>query len=260
MSDRFEGKVAIVTGGATGIGRGIAQAFAREGAKVVVVTDSNVTGAEETVASIKHADGEATFVKCDVTNETDVAAMVAACVKAYGRLDYACNNAGVGPDGKRFPVIDIADSPREIWDKTVGINLTGVFLCLKHEIRQMTAQGHGGAIVNTSSVGSLKPLAGFAAYASSKAGLNTLTRVAAQEAAPARIKVNAIMPCPTERTMLLDNLAGADPNMREFMANGIPLGRLATPEDMAAAVMWLCSDESFLTGHALPVDGGMLSA
>jgi NAD(P)-dependent dehydrogenase (short-subunit alcohol dehydrogenase family) len=260
MAKKFEGKTAIVTGGASGIGRVVAETFAAAGARVVVATDSNVKGAEATVAAIKAAGGQAMYVRCDVTQETDVAALVAACVSAYGRLDYAFNNAGVGPDGKRFPVVNIAEMSEEDWDKTVDVNLKGVFLCLKHEIRQMTAQGHGGAIVNTSSVGSLKPLAGFAAYASSKAGLNTLTRVAAQEAAPARIKVNAIMPCPTERTMLLDNLAGADPNMRAFMANGIPLGRLATPEDMAAAVMWLCSDESFLTGHALPVDGGMLSA
>ncbi len=259
MSNGFEGKVAIVTGGATGIGRGVAQAFAREGARVVVVTDSNVTGAEETVASIKTAGGEATFVKCDVTNETDVAAMVAAGIKAYGRLDYACNNAGVGPDGKRFPVIDIADSPREIWDKTVGINLTGVFLCLKHEIRQMKEQGSGGAIVNISSIGAVDPVPGFSAYASSKAGLNALTLTAAKENAKHGIKVNAVMPGPTENTKLFEYLTAADPSMKEHMASSIPMGRLCTPEDMAAAVLWFCSDESFVTGRALPVDGGMLS-
>jgi NAD(P)-dependent dehydrogenase (short-subunit alcohol dehydrogenase family) len=260
MSKRFEGKVAIVTGGASGIGRGVAEAFAKEGAKVVVATDSNLKGAEETVAAIEAAGGEATFVKCDVTSEADVEAMVSACVKAYGRLDYACNNAGVGPDGKRFPVVNITDTPVDIWDKTVDINLKGVFLCLKHELKQMTAQGHGGAIVNTSSCGSVKPMAGFAAYSASKAGLNTLTRVAAVEAAPAGIKVNAIMPGPTEHTRLLDNIIDDDPKMRDFMVGGILLGRLATPEDMAAAVMWLCSDESFLTGHAIPVDGGLLSS
>lgn len=259
MIKKFEGKVAIVTGGATGIGRGVARAFANEGARVVVATDRNVRGADETVAAIKSAGGEAVFVKCDVTSEKDVEALVAACVKTYGRLDYACNNAGVGPDGKRFPVIDIADSPREIWDTTVGINLTGVFLCLKHEIGQMKKQGSGGAIVNISSIGAIDPVPGFSAYAASKAGLNALTLTAAKENARHGIRVNAVMPGPTENTMLFEYLTTFDPSMRDHMASAIPLGRLCTPEDMAAAVLWFCSDEAFVTGRSLPVDGGMLS-
>jgi NAD(P)-dependent dehydrogenase (short-subunit alcohol dehydrogenase family) len=259
MAQRFTGKAAIVTGGASGIGRIVAQTFAAEGARVVVATDSNVKGAEETVAAIRKAGGEAMFVKCDVTSEADVEALVAACVENYGRLDYAFNNAGVGPDGLRLPVLNVADTPLDIWDKTVDVNLKGVFLCLKHEIRQMTAQGGGGAIVNTSSVGAQKPLPGFGAYSASKAGINILTQITALEVASLGIRVNAVMPCPTERTMLLENLSASSPEVKDGLASGIPLGRLATPEDMAAAVLWLCSDEAFVTGHALPVDGGMLA-
>ena len=259
MTSRFEGKVAIVTGGASGIGRVVAQKFAAEGARVVVATDSNMKGAEETVASIKAAGGEAMAVKCNVASEPDVEALVAACVKAYGRLDFAFNNAGVGPDGVRVPVVNTVDTSLEIWDKTVDVNLKGVFLCLKHELKQLLAQGGGGAIVNTSSVGAQKPLPGFAAYSASKAGINILTQVAALEVAAQGIRINAVMPCPTERTMLLENLSAASPEVKEGLASGIPLGRLARPEDMAAAVLWLCSDEAFVTGHALPVDGGMLS-
>jgi NAD(P)-dependent dehydrogenase (short-subunit alcohol dehydrogenase family) len=259
MAQRFTGKAAIVTGGASGIGRVVAQTFAAEGAQVIVATDSNVKGAEQTVAAIKATGGEALFIRCDVTEEADVAKLVRSCVSAYGRLDYAFNNAGVGPDGLRLPVVNVVDTPLEIWDKTVDVNLKGVFLCLKHEIRQMTAQGHGGAIVNTSSVGAVKPLPGFGAYSASKAGINILTQITALEVASLGIRVNAVMPCPTERTLLLENLSAASPEVKAGLASGIPLGRLATPEDMAAAVMWLCSDEAFVTGHALPVDGGMLS-
>jgi NAD(P)-dependent dehydrogenase (short-subunit alcohol dehydrogenase family) len=259
MPARFTGKVAIVTGGASGIGRGVALAFAAEGAQVIVATDSNVSGAEETVKLIETAGGEATFVKCDVTDEDDVEALVAACVETYGRLDCAFNNAGVGPDGKRLPVINIADQPREIWDKTIGVNLTGVFLCLKHEIKQMLKQGHGGAIVNTSSIGGVDPVPGFSAYASSKAGVNKLTLTAAKETAKDGIKVNAIMPGPTENTLLFEYLTGSNPAMKDHMKDAIPLGRVCNPQDMAAAVLWLCSDESFVTGRSLPVDGGMLS-
>ena len=159
MGDRFSGKVALVTGGASGIGRAGAQLFAREGAKVVVSTDSNRQGCEETCDLIAEAGGEASFVQCDVSNEADVQALVEECVRRYGRLDFAFNNAGIGPDGKRVPVMNIVDCTEEIWDRTLDINLKGVFLCLKYEMRQMIEQG-GGAIVNTSSVGAVKPHAG----------------------------------------------------------------------------------------------------
>ncbi|NLE11840.1 MAG: SDR family NAD(P)-dependent oxidoreductase, partial [Actinobacteria bacterium] len=182
MQKQFSGKVALVTGAATGIGRSGALLFAREGAKVVVTTRSNVTEGEETVRLIKEAGGEATFVKCDVSKEADVRAMVQTCVDLYGRLDYAFNNAGIGPDGVRVPVVDIVDTSEELWDSTIDINLKGAFFCLKYEMRQMIAQG-SGAIVNTSSVGAVKPVPGFCAYTASKAGLNGLTKTAALEGA-----------------------------------------------------------------------------
>jgi NAD(P)-dependent dehydrogenase (short-subunit alcohol dehydrogenase family) len=165
MGEKFSGKVALVTGGASGIGRAGARLFAREGAKVVVSTDANLEGCEDTCDLIAQAGGEASFVQCDVSNEAEVRALVEECVRRYGRLDYAFNNAGVGPDGKRVPVMNIVDCTEDVWDRTVDINLKGVFLCLKYEMRQMIAQGCG-AIVNTSSVGALKPLPGFCAYSS----------------------------------------------------------------------------------------------
>ena len=259
MKDKLAGKVALVTGGASGIGKVTAQIFARDGAKVIVSTDANIKGGEETVRLIKEARGEATFVKCDVSRAEEVEAMIDKCVQTYGRLDYAFNNAGIGPDGKRVPVVNIVDCPEEIWDRTIDINLKGVFLCMKYEIKQMLKQKYG-VIVNTSSVGALKPVPGFSAYNASKSGLVALTKTAALECAASGIRVNTILPGPTERTLLMEYLTGTHPEEKGHMLDMIPLKRLATPEDMAEAVIWLCSDEaSFITGHAMPVDGGMSS-
>lgn len=259
MGTGMQGKVALVTGGASGIGRVTAQVFAREGAKVVVTTDANVKGAEETVQLIKDAGGEAAFVKCDVTKAREVEAMVNRAVELYGSLDYAFNNAGIGPDGKRVPIVNIVDCPEELWNRTIAINLTGVFLCMKYEIKQMLKQKRG-AIVNTSSVGAFKAVPGFSAYDASKTGLIGLTKAAAVECATAGIRVNTICPGPTERTMLLENLTSTDPDVRGKMLKEIPMARLAEPEEMAETVIWLCSDAaSFVTGHIMPVDGGMTS-
>jgi NAD(P)-dependent dehydrogenase (short-subunit alcohol dehydrogenase family) len=259
MSKRFTGKAALVTGGASGIGKVAARMFAREGASVVVATDANIKGGEDTIRLIKEAGGEAIFVKCDVSKATEVEAMVDKCVKTYGRLDYAFNNAGIGPDVKRVPVVNIVDCPEEVWDRTIDINLKGVFLCMKYEIKQMLTQKYG-VIVNTSSVGALKPALGFCAYVASKSGLIGLTKVAALEYAADGIRVNTILPGPTERTLLMDYLTDGEPEVQQQMMGMIPMKRLATPEDMAEAVMWLCSDAaSFITGHVMPVDGGMAS-
>jgi NAD(P)-dependent dehydrogenase (short-subunit alcohol dehydrogenase family) len=256
MEKRLVDRVAIVTGGASGIGKVAAQIFAREGASVIVATDSNIKGGEETVDSIKSAGGEASFVRCDVSSASDVEAMVNECIRKYGRLDYAFNNAGIGPDGKRVPLALTAECPEDIWDRTLAINLKGVFLCMKYELQQMLKQQYG-VIVNTSSVGAVKPAQGFCAYNASKSGLIALTKTAAIEYAASGIRANVILPGPTERTLLFEYLTSSGPTP-EHMREMIPMQRLATPEDMAEAVVWLCTDEaSFITGHAMPIDGGM---
>lgn len=257
MAKEFQGRTALVTGGASGIGRVTAQAFAREGARVVVATDVNIKGGQETVNLIKTAGGEAVFIKCDVTQAAEVEALVNQAVNLYGSLDYAFNNAGIGPDGKRVPFYNVADFPEEMWDRTLDINLKGVFLCMKYEIRQMLQQKRG-AIVNTSSTGAMKSVPGFAAYDASKAGLLALTRVAALECAISGIRINAICPGPTDRTLLVEYLTSTVLKGKGDMAAVVPMKRLAQPEEMAAAAIWLCSDAaSFITGQALPVDGGM---
>lgn len=259
MSSYMQGRVALVTGAASGIGRVTATLFAREGARVIVATDLNVRGAEETVSLIREDGGEALFVKCDVSREEDVEAMVARAVDVYGSLDYAFNNAGIGPDGIRIPVVPVADCPVEIWDRTMNVNLKGVFLCMKYEIRQMLKQNYG-SIVNTSSVGAFKPLPGFAAYDASKTGLIGLSKAAALEVATAGIRVNVVCPGPTERTRLIENLTSTHPEERERTLNVIPMHRMAEPEEIAEAVIWLCSDgASFVTGHVMAIDGGMTS-
>jgi len=257
MTRGFQGRVALITGGATGIGRAAAQAFASEGARVIVSTDSNIKGGEETVRLIQSAGGEATFVKCDVSNAAAVEAMVDKAIAVYGGLHYAFNNAGIGPDGDRIPIVSVADCPEELWDRTVDINLKGVFLCMKYEIRQMLRQQYG-AIVNNSSMGALKAVAGFAAYDASKSGMIGLTKAAALEYATSGIRVNALCPGPTDRTSLMEKLTRFHPEERAHINNSIPMKRLAQPEEMAAVVVWLCSDAaSFVTGCSMSVDGGM---
>ena len=239
------------------MGRAAAQLFAREKASVIVSTDSNIKGGEETVRLIRAAGGEASFVKCDVSKASEVEAMVDKAMELYGGLHYAFNNAGVGPDGGRWPVITVADTPEEIWDRTIDINLKGVFLCMKYELRQMLKRQYG-AIVNTSSVGALKAVAGFAAYDASKCGILGLTRAAALECATSGIRINVLCPGPTDRTRLMENHTRYHPEERDFINGSIPMHRLAEPEEMAGVAIWLCSDAaSFITGCTLPVDGGM---
>jgi NAD(P)-dependent dehydrogenase (short-subunit alcohol dehydrogenase family) len=257
MIRKMQGKVALVTGGASGIGRVTAQAFALEGVKVIVATDANIQGAEETVQIIRKARGEATFIKCDVKKAEEVESMVRRTIETYGSLDYAFNNAGIGPDGKRVPVFSIPDCPEEIWDRTLDTNLKGVWLCMKYEIREMMKQKRG-VIVNTSSVGALRPIPGFGPYAASKGGLILLTKTAALECAPFGIRVNVICPSLTARTQLAENISSANPEKREEMLKTVPMARMGEPEEVAEAVLWLCSDSaSYITGHVMPIDGGL---
>jgi len=207
---------------------------------------------------IKNAGGEACFVRCDVSKEDDVRALVDECVKVYGRLDYAFNNAGVGPDGIRIPFYDIVDCPEEVWDQTLGTNLKGVFLCLKYELRQMIKQGKGGAIVNTSSAAAVHVDPQMCAYNSSKAGLTGLTRTAALEGGRFGIRVNSVLPGPIQNTLLWEYLTGTTPGVSDKLVQNLPVGRVGFPQDVVEAVMWLCSDKaSFITGQSLCIDGGL---
>ena len=252
MTKQFGGKVALVTGGSSGIGRATASAFAGEGANVVVA-DVLVEGGGETVRMIKEAGGEAIFVKTDVSKATEVEALIKKIVETYGRLDCAINNAGI--EGTMAPT---ADCTEENWDRTININLKGVWLCMKYEIPQMLKQG-GGTIVNTASVAGLVGLQGLPAYCASKGGVVQLTRTAALEYARAGIRVNAVCPG-VIRTPMVDRLIAAQPEMEEALTAMEPVGRTGKPEEVAEAVVWLCSDAaSFVTGHAMVVDGGFVA-
>ena len=248
MEKLLEGKVALVTGGAMGIGKITAQIFAREGARVVVV-DIVTEGGEETVQLIKEAGGDALFVKCDVTNAKDVEAMVIKAVDTYGRLDCAFNNAGIAIPGTTV------ECSEEDWDRVLSVNLKGVWLCMKYEISQMLTQG-GGVIVNTSSVGGLVGTPGIAAYTASKHGVVGLTRTAALEHVTAGIRVNAVCPG-SAPTPMLDPVVN-HPELKAMLESKHPMGRFATTEEIAEAVIWLCSDRaSYVTGVAFPVDGAV---
>lgn len=258
MTFDMNGKVALVTGGATGMGRAAALEFAKLGAKVAVVTGSNVSGGNETVRMIQEQGGEAMFVQCNVMKEADVEAMVAAVTAKWGRLDCAFNNAGVGPDGVRIPYGPLTELTEELWDKVMNVNLKGMFFCVKHELIQMRKQG-GGSIVNNASIGGLKMAPNFGAYGPSKAGVVALTKLAAIENARVGIRVNVVCPGPTLGTDLMANTIASDPGEEAALKEHvIPMGKLGTTEDVVRAVIWLCSDLSgHTTGQTLSVDGGM---
>jgi NAD(P)-dependent dehydrogenase (short-subunit alcohol dehydrogenase family) len=250
---RFGGKVALVTGGASGIGRACAKLFAKEGA-AVVVSDCAVEGGEETVRLIEEDGGEASFVEADVSKAAQVEALVGRTVQIYGRLDYAFNNAGI----EGLMATNTADYPEEDWDRVIAVNLKGVWLCMKHEIPQMLRQG-GGSIVNNSSVAGLVGLEGISAYAASKHGVVGLTKTAALEYAQSGIRVNAVCPG-VIRTPMVERYTGDDAETEAEFAAIEPVGRMGSAEEVAEAVMWLCSDAaSFVTGHAMAVDGGFLA-
>lgn len=248
MEKLLAGKVALVTGGAMGIGRKTAQIFAREGARVVVV-DVVAEGGEETVRMIKKAGGDALFVRCDVTQAREVEAAIKKTVDTYGRLDCAFNNAGIAIPGTTV------ECSEEDWDRVLGVNLKGVWLCMKYELSQMLIQG-GGVIVNTSSAGGLIGTPGIAAYTASKHGVVGLTRTAALEHVTAGIRVNAVCPGSVP-TPMLDPVVN-HPEMKAMLESKHPMGRFGTTEEVAEAVVWLCSDRaSYVTGVAFPVDGGV---
>lgn len=247
---RFEGKVALVTGGSSGIGRATALSFAKEGARVVIA-DIQVEGGEGTVQMIRESNGIATFSKTDVSKQAEVEALINKAVKAYGRLDCAHNNAGI--EGAMAPV---ADYTEENWDCIMATNLKGTWLCMKYEIQQMLKQGRG-AIVNTASVAGIIGAPGMPAYAASKGGIVQLTRTAALEYARAGIRINVVCPGPI-RTPMLERMISVNPEYEMLIKTVEPMGRAGTAEDVAESVIWLCSDAaSFLTGHALVLDGGL---
>jgi NAD(P)-dependent dehydrogenase (short-subunit alcohol dehydrogenase family) len=249
MNISFEGQVALVTGAGSGLGLATAKAFAESGASVVLA-DWNKDSVRSAVDDLTARGHKALAIRCDVASEADVAAMVQQTVSTFGGLDAAFNNAGI-----QVPPSDAADETAENFDRVNAINLRGVWACMKHELRHMRTQG-SGTIVNCSSLGGLVGLPSRAAYHASKHGVIGLTRSAALEYASRGIRINAVCPGTFDTPMVSDMLAKQADAMKEIMRDQ-PIGRLGRPEEIAFAVLWLCSPgASFVIGHALAVDGG----
>jgi NAD(P)-dependent dehydrogenase (short-subunit alcohol dehydrogenase family) len=247
MDRSFEGKVVLVTGAAGGIGRATAVAFGRRGARVVI---ADVADLSATAAEVRGAGAEVLAVTCDVSRDDDVRALVARAVERFGRLDCAYNNAGI--EGEPAATHECSE---ENWDRTLAVNLKGVWLCLRHEIPQMLKQG-GGTIVNCASVAGLVGIAGLPAYEASKHGVVGLTRTAALETVKQNIRINAVCPGAI-LTPMLERFMASSPEARATVVASEPIGRIGKPEEIAECVLWLCSDaSSFVTGQALAADGG----
>jgi NAD(P)-dependent dehydrogenase (short-subunit alcohol dehydrogenase family) len=250
----MKGKVALITGAGSGIGRAAALLFAAEGATVVA---SDITdGGQATAASIVEAGGQASFVRADVTKSDQVAAMVDHVVSTHGGIDCAFNNAGIGSD-----MMSLADYDEESWNRMIAINLTSVWLCMKHEIPHLLERG-GGAIVNTASILGIIGAPQFGAYVAAKHGVIGLTRAAALEYAAQGIRVNAVCPAFTETPMVTETSVAAKPGTDAYreLEELHPAKRLGQPEEVAEAALWLCSDSaSFIVGHPLLVDGGYVA-
>jgi NAD(P)-dependent dehydrogenase (short-subunit alcohol dehydrogenase family) len=246
MNYQMDGKVALVTGAASGIGRAGAQAFAASGASVLV-SDVNVEGGEETVALIRAAGGVAEFQRCDVGVDAEVKALVAAAVQHFGGLNYAFNNAGIN-------VLGQDEYEEDVWARCVNINLSSVMRCMREESEVIMKSG-GGAIVNTSSINGIVGNAMQPAYTATKHGVIGLTRHAALRWAKSGIRVNAVCPGAIETAMTA--MVTASPEVKAYVEGMTPIGRMGQPEEIGEAVAWLCSDAaSFVTGHAIVIDGG----
>ena len=249
MNTRFEGKCVLVTGAGSGIGRATALAFAAEGARLILA-DVDESNGHATVTAAKELGGEAEFVRADVSRAADCKAMVERTVTRFGRLDVAFNNAGIN-----IAAAPIADIDESAWQRLVGVNLTGVFLCMKYEIEAMKRTG-GGAIINTASVGGLIGAAGVTAYCATKHGVVGLTKSAALDHIRDGIRINAVCPGGTRTAMLEEWFK--DPEVARAAVAGTPIGRMADPSEIARTVLFLASDESsFMVGHALVADGGL---
>jgi NAD(P)-dependent dehydrogenase (short-subunit alcohol dehydrogenase family) len=246
---KFEGKVSVVTGAGSGIGRATALAFAREGASVAFA-DILEQDNQETARMIMDLGGHALAITCDVARNDDVRRALDETVKTFGRLDFAFNNAGI-----EYAFKPAAEITEEEWDRIIDIDLRGVFLCMKHEIPLMLKQG-GGAIVNTSSGAGVKGFKGGAAYVAAKHGVVGLTKAAALDYAQSNIRINAVCPGIID-TSMMQRFSGGTPEGRQTVIAQEPVGRMGTPDEIAAAVVWLCSDAaSFVVGSAMVVDGG----
>lgn len=252
MAERLEGKVALVTGGGSGIGQATALIFAREGAKVVVA-DITVAGGEETVRQIQATGEQATFVKTDVSQAAEVEALVNKTVETYGQLDCAFNNAGIEGAAKLT-----TECTEEEFDRTIAVNVTGVWLCMKYEIQHMLSHG-GGSIVNTASAAGLIGIPSASDYVASKHAVVGLTKTAALEYAKSGIRVNAVCPGAVDTPMIARS-ARAIPGFDEIAVSMEPVGRFGQSSEIGEAVAWLCSDAaSFVTGIPMSVDGGMVA-
>jgi NAD(P)-dependent dehydrogenase (short-subunit alcohol dehydrogenase family) len=252
MTAELKGKVGLVTGGTSGIGRDTAVLFAKAGAKVVIAGRRELEG-DETIELVRAAGGDGMFVKTDVSKAPEVDALIQKAVEKFGRLDMAFNNAGI--EGVWAPIVRQSE---EDWDRTININLKGVWLCLKYEIRQMLKQGGGGAIVNMASINGLIGAAGAATYSASKHGVVGLTKSAALETAKSGIRINAVCPAVIE-TPMGERLFGS-PAVHKYVLSCHPIGRFGRPAEIAEAVLWMCSDRaSFMTGQSLVLDGGFLA-
>ncbi|HEV7351236.1 glucose 1-dehydrogenase [Telluribacter sp.] len=249
---RFQDQVVIITGAASGIGRATALAFAAEGARVIVA-DVAAEGGQETVALIRQENGEAMFIACDVAQPEQLEQLVTQTVQLYGKLDVAINNAGVGGLFART-----ADVTAKEYHRVVSINMSGVFFGMQYQIRQMLRQG-GGRIVNVASLAGLRGLPNSSVYTATKHAVVGLTKASAVEYARKNIRINAVCPVFT-RSPLFDQLFELDPSYEERLKRNIPMGRYGQPADVAQAILWLCDPHNtFVTGMALPIDGGMMA-